>query len=133
MISATFIECTFARRAAGHGEILAGQVHQPAADSTSPGNHPVGGQVLALHPEQCRAVGGEQADLLEAALMDEGRDRFPGGQLAGLPLFVLPRGAATQKSLLLAAAQVVDQILHGAHHRVLVNLPAPPTRGGNGH
>ena len=78
-------------------------------------------------------MGGEQAGLLEAAFIDEGRHPLPGGELAGLALLVLTRGPAAQKGLLLAAAQVVDQILHGAHHRVLVNRPAPPTRGGNGH
>ena len=53
-------------------------------------------------------MGGEQAGLLEAAFIDEGRHPLPGGELAGLALFVLTRGPAAQKGLLSALLEPTD-------------------------
>ena len=41
----------FAGRAAGHGEVLAGQVDQAAVDGGASGDHAIGGQFLVGHSE----------------------------------------------------------------------------------
>ena len=45
----------FAGRAAGHREVLAGQVHQPAGNRCRAGHHAIRGHTLARHAEQSRS------------------------------------------------------------------------------
>ena len=74
-----------AGRAAEDGEVLAGEVDEPAVDRGGAGHDAVGGDLLAGHAEVGLPVLGEQAELLEAAGIDEGVDALAGGELALLP------------------------------------------------
>jgi hypothetical protein len=54
-----------ARRAARHGEILAGHMDRASADASAPGDHSIGRQVFIAHAEESAVVLGEQPRLLE--------------------------------------------------------------------
>ena len=98
--------------AAEDGEVLAGEVDEPAVDGGGAGDDAVGGDLLAGHAEVDLAVLGEQADLLEAAGIDEGVDALAGGELALLLLLGQAVGAAALPEALLLLAEVLDQLLH---------------------
>ena len=83
-----------AGRAAQDGEVLAGEVDEPAVDGGGAGDDAVGGDLLAGQAEVDLPVLGEQADLLEAAGIDEGVDALAGGELALLLLLGQALGAA---------------------------------------
>ena len=89
-----------AGRAAQDGEVLAGQMDEPAVDGGRAGDDAVGGNFLAGHAEVDLAVLGEQADLLEAAGIDQGVDALAGGELALLLLLGQAVGAAALLELL---------------------------------
>jgi hypothetical protein len=72
--------------AAQDGEVLAGEVDQPAVHGRGPGDDAVGGDLLAGQAEVDLPVLGEQADLLEAAGIDQGVDALAGRELALLLL-----------------------------------------------
>jgi hypothetical protein len=98
--------------AAEDGEVLAGEMDEAAADGAGAGHDAVGGDLLARHAEQGLPVLGEQADLLEAAGVDEGVDPLAGGEL---PLFLLlgqAVGAAALPELFFLRAEVLDQLFH---------------------
>ncbi len=109
-----------AGRAAQDGEVLAGQVDEPAVDRGRAGDDAVGGDLLAGHAEVGLAVLGEQADFLEAAGVDQGIDALASRELA---LFLLLGQAVGAAALLRArslVAELLDQMLHrlscfGAH------------------
>ena len=103
----------FAGGAAEDGEVLAGEVDEPAVDGGGAGDDAVGGDLLAGQAEVDLAVLGEQADLLEAAGIDEGVDALAGGQLARAA-FCLARRSAPPPCLeaLAVLAEVLDQVLH---------------------
>src|SRR5262249_13945807 len=101
-----------AGRAAQHGEVLAGEVDEPAVDGGGPGDDPVGGGFLAGQAELDLAALGEQAELLEAAGIDEGVDALAGGELALLLLPGEAVGAAALPELLALLAEGRDQVLH---------------------
>ena len=73
------------------------------------GDDAVGGDFLAGHAEVDLAVLGEQADLLEAAGIDEGVDALAGGELALLLLLGQTVGAAALLEVLPLLAEVLDQ------------------------
>ena len=84
----------FAGRAAAHGEVLARQVHQAAADRRRAGDDAIGGELLAGHAERRGTVAGEQARLLEAPGIDTFEElRAPDGQ-PGLVDYVAERDNA---------------------------------------
>ena len=66
-----------------------------------------------VHAELRRAVFGEQADLLEAALVHQPRHTFACGQLAGGPLGLVALFAATGLGLGTLAAQLGKTLGHG--------------------
>ena len=72
------VRMDLAGRAPQDGEILAGKVDEAAVDRGRAGDDAVGGNVLAGHAEVGLAVLGEEADLLEAAGVDQGVDRARG-------------------------------------------------------
>ncbi len=98
--------------AAEDGEVLAGEVDEPAVDGGGAGDDAVGGDLLAGQAEVDLAVLGEQADLLEAARIDEGVDALAGGELALLLLLGQALGAAALLEALPVLAEVLDQLLH---------------------
>jgi hypothetical protein len=102
-----------ARRAARHGEVLAGQVNQPAPHRGRAGDDAVGGQVLVGHAEHGRPVLSEHARLLEAVRVDQGVDALARRQLARLAVLLQLVGAAAQHGLLAALAEVCNPVLHG--------------------
>jgi hypothetical protein len=55
----------FARRAAGHREILARQMDRPTGDSSTPGSYSIGRQILIAHTEELPVMLGEKTGLLE--------------------------------------------------------------------
>ena len=104
MMSAILTRVHFAGRAAGDGEVLAGQVDEPPVDRRCAGDDAVGWHVLVCHAEVSVAGAGEQADLLEAPGIDQRRDALAGGQLAGLLLLLELVGAAAELTATLLAA-----------------------------
>src|SRR5207244_3343175 len=86
-----------AGRAAEDGEVLTGKVDEPAVDRGGPGDNAVGGDFLAGHAEVDLPVLSEQAELLEAAGVDQGVDALAGGEFA---LFLLLRQAVGPAALL---------------------------------
>jgi len=104
-----------ARRAAGDGEVLAGEVHEAASDRGGTGDHAISGQGLSGHAEERGAVGGEEAGLVEAVGVDQRGDAFACRELAGLALLVEALDAAAELGLGAAALQVGDLVLHGVH------------------
>jgi hypothetical protein len=71
-----------AGRAAGDGEVLAGEVHRRPSTDAAPVTTPSAGRSLPGHAEERGAVLGEQAGLLEAAGVDERVDALARRQLA---------------------------------------------------
>ena len=96
IIATTFVGVHLAGAAAGHGEVLGGDVHGPAEDRALPGDHAVGGQIGVGQAEVGRPVLGEHAGLLERARVEQRVDPLTCGELALGALLVLPLGAATQ-------------------------------------
>ena len=100
---------------------LARWTRRPSTDAGA-GDDAVGGNFLAGHAEVGLAVLGEQADLLEAAGVDQGVDPLAGGELALLLLLGQPVGPAALLELLLSLARrssirsSIDLLL-GAHRR----------------
>ena len=80
-----------AGRTAGDREVLAGQVHQAAADGGRAGHHAVRRQVFPGHAEQRGAVLGEQAGLLEA-VRDPPALRFARAPSVCRPCAAFPAG-----------------------------------------
>src|SRR5262249_30472170 len=119
-------------------EVLAGKVDEPAIDRRGPGNDAVGRDFLAGHAEVDLPVLGEQAELLEAAGIDQGVDALAGGELALLPLLCQAVGPAALLEVFSLAAQVLDQLLHrlsriGGHGLpFLSETPSPPKQGREG-
>ena len=107
------VRVDLAGRAAQDGEVLAGQVDEAAVDRRRAGDDAVGGDLLAGHAEVGLAVLGEQADLLEAAGVDQGVDPLAGGELALLLLLGLPVGPAPLlESALRLRGGRLRQVLH---------------------
>ena len=98
--------------AAEDGEVLAGEVDEPAVDGGGAGDDAVGRDLLAGQAEVDLAVLGEQADLLEAAGIDQGVDALAGGELALLLLLGQALGPAALLEALCVLAEVLDQVLH---------------------
>ena len=110
MISATLMEWTSPAEPPDDREILAGQVDEPAVDRSRAGDHAVGRQSPC---PPCRssvgAMLGEQADLLEAARIDQGVDPLAGRQLARPGAASPARSAPPPSSALLVRfAEVFD-------------------------
>ena len=102
----------FARRAAGYREVLAGQMHQAAADRRRAGDHAIGRHALSLHAEQGGAVLGEQTDFFEAVRIHQGVDPLARGQLARLALLIELVGPAAEHQLFAPLAQFFHLGLH---------------------
>ncbi len=101
-----------AGRAAEDGEVLAGEVDEAAIDGGGAGHDAIGRDLPAGQAEVDLTVLGEQADLLEAAGIDEGVDALAGGELALFLLLGQPVGAAPLLESLFRLAKVGDQLLH---------------------
>jgi len=101
-----------AGRAAEHAEVLAGEVDQSAIDRGGAGDDTVGGDFLAGQAEVDLPVLGEQANLLEAAPIDQAVDALAGGELALLLLLGQPVEAAALLEALFVLAEILDQVLH---------------------
>src|ERR1039458_961933 len=71
-----------AGRAAGHGEILAGDVDGSSAYLSAPGDDAVGGEGFIGHPKQRGAVLCEEAGFLKGIAIEKGGQPLPGGELA---------------------------------------------------
>ena len=110
--SATLWRVDLAGRAAQDREVLAGKVDEAAVDRRRAGDHAVGGNFLAGHAEVGLPVLGEEADLLEAAGIDQGVDALASGELSLLPLLGLPVGATPLLEFCSLGAEVFDQVLH---------------------
>ena len=78
----------FSRRAAEHGEVLAGQMHGAAIDLRTTGDYSIRRNFLIRHAEIGGAVLGKKSDFLKAALIDQTLDTFAGRELAGGMLLV---------------------------------------------
>ena len=72
----------FAGRTAGDGEVLAGQMHQPAVDRCGAGHHAIRRKAFAGHAEQHGAMFGEQAGFFETVRIHHRFDSLSGRQLA---------------------------------------------------
>ena len=119
--------------AAEDAEVLAGKVDGAAVDGAGAGDDAVGGDFLAGHPEVDLPVLGEQADLLEAAGVEEDVDAFAGGELPLLLLLGETVGAAPLLEVLLLLAEVLDQLLHrllgnGGHRLPFLSRLTPARR-----
>jgi hypothetical protein len=102
-----------AESAAEDGEVLAGDVHEPAQDGALAGHHAVAGDRLALHPETVGAVHGIRRHLLERVRVEQLVDPLTRGQLALLVLFGDSVRAAGRGEIGAALAEGVDLLLHG--------------------
>ena len=81
-----FVGVDLARRAAGHGEILAGHMDRPPGDPPAPGDHSIGRQILIAHAEEFAVVLGEQPRFLEGIAIQQQGHAFPRGEFSALVL-----------------------------------------------
>jgi hypothetical protein len=95
-----------AGRAAGHREILTGDVNGPAADSSAAGDYAVGRERLAGHAEVGGAMLGEHAQLLQAVAIEKILEPLARGQFSFEVLLVGPFGAS-------ALPQLIFRLLEG--------------------
>src|SRR5262249_16790331 len=97
-----------ARGPAQDGEVLAGEVDEPATGRAGAGDARVGGDLLAGQAEGDLPVLGEQANLLEAAQVHEGVDTLAGAELALLLLLGQTLGAAPLPQALARLPEILD-------------------------
>ena len=94
----------FAGRAAGHREILAGDVDRAAVDLAAAGDHAIGRQRLVGHAEQQGAVLRKEAHFLEGVAIEQVSEALARGQLA----FAMLLGGALRSA---AGAHALPRLL----------------------
>ena len=105
--------------AAENGEVLAEDEDQAPVDGTVARHHAVAEGLLLLQAEVGAAVGHEGVELLEAALVEQPVDAFPGGVLTLVVLLLDALLAASQAGLVAQVGQLQDLALdaHGGRLR----------------
>ena len=90
-----------ASRAAGHREVLAGQVDQASVHPSTAGDDAIGGQFLVGHAEVLGLVAGEEAEFLEGFAVEQEGHALAGGEFTGAVLLVryVPRRRPFQAGL----------------------------------
>ena len=86
----------FTGRTTDHGEVLAGDMHQPAVDASSSGDNAIGRHFLVRHAKVGAAVLCKKSRFLKTVLIKEGADAFTCAETACLVLAVEPLLPATQ-------------------------------------
>lgn len=88
------------QRTASYAEVLTGQVDEASFYRGRPGNHCIGGHLLALHAKQSGPMLGKGSGFLEAARVGQASHPFAGRQLALSALLVEAVCASSQFNLL---------------------------------
>ena len=99
---------TLLRRPAEHGEVLGEDEDGPAVDGALPGDHGIAEGPLVFDSEAGGLMPDELVDLLEGALVEQGVETLPGGQLALLVLACDRPLAPRVQRLLAELSQFLD-------------------------
>jgi hypothetical protein len=119
-----------AEAAAEDGGVLAEDAHFAAVDGAVAGHHAVAHRSVLLQPEVRAAVPGQRVEFDERALVEQGEDALPGGELA-LRVHLLDRGLADRVRSFLDPLAQVGELARGGVDIDLAVCRNPGVRLGN--